>query len=224
MPLPPTRPAPLYPFLTAAVVVLSLVAFFIWQLGFGVDESVQEAGFLPKDWASLSPHRREHYVLSTFMHGGIFHVLANMGVLWFFGTRLERLLGPFKFALIYIIAGYIGLRVHVRISTQSIAPMVGAAGAISGVLGAWLMLHRHEDLDSLWPDRLPEPLASWPLWLTAFVWIGLQALSHAISTAHSGGFAAYAELIAGLGAGAAATYFIKPERRRGMPATGMGPH
>jgi membrane associated rhomboid family serine protease len=215
----PGRGSGLYPFLTAALVVLSLVAFFIWQLGFGVDESVQEAGFPPSDWAGLAPHRREHYVLSTFMHGGIFHVLANMGVLWVFGSRLERLMGPFKFALIYIAAGYAGLRVHVRLDTQSIVPMVGAGGAISGVLGAWLALHRRARLDSLLRDRLPAPLADLPLWTTALLWIALQALSHAICTAHYGTVPAYAELLAGLGTGAAATLVLKPTPRRGMPAT-----
>ena len=199
----------LFPFLTAAVVVLSLVAFFLWQLGFGVDESVAEAGCAPKDWASLSEHRREHYALATFMHGGIFQVLANMSVLWIFGSRLERLMGPFKYALIYVFACYIGLRAHVRINTQSIVPMVGAGGAISGVLATWLWLHRRSKLGSLAPDRLPAPLAGLPLWIVAPLWIALQALSHALCTSHAGGWPAYAELFAGLAAGVGVTYLIK---------------
>jgi hypothetical protein len=223
MPLPAQRPAP-YPFLTAAVVVISLVAFFIWQLGFGVYESVAEAGFPPKDWASKAPHRREHFALSTFMHGGVFHVLLNMSGLWIFGTRLERLLGPLKFAVIYIVAAYVGLRAHVLFDPKSTVPMVGAGGAVSGVLGAWCMLHRGRGIGALFPDRLPAPLAHTPVWIAAFVWLGLQALSHTVSTAHRGGSAAYGELIAGLLTGVATTGFLKPARHRsGTPATGLEP-
>ncbi len=225
MPRSPAKPGPHFPFITGALVVLSLVAFFIWQFGFGVDESVADAGFPPRDWASQAPHRSEHFALSTFMHGGIFHVLANMTVLWVVGSRLERLLGPIKFAVIYILAAYIGLVAHIVLNARSALPMVGAGGAISGIVGAWVMLHRRLGLDSLAPTRLPSALAVVPVWTVAFLWLGIQALSHAISTAHYGGLPAYAELIAGLGAGAASTCVIKPARRvrSGMPATGLEP-
>jgi membrane associated rhomboid family serine protease len=216
MPNPPPKDTA-YPFLTAALVVLSLVAFFVWQLGFGVDEAVAEAGFPPKDWAAGAPHRREHFALATFMHGGVFHVLANMSVLWLFGARLERLLGPWKFALLYLLAAYAGLRAHVLFAPKSLLPMVGAGSAISGVLGAWLMLHRRRGLDFLLPGRAPHWLAPVPVWTAAPLWLGLQALSHRVSTAHHGGIGAFAELVAGLVAGVGASFILKPGNRRGPP-------
>lgn len=224
MPRPPRKAHP-YPFLTATVVALSLVAFFIWQLGFGIDESVAGAGFPPRDWSGGAPHRLEHYALSTFMHGGIFHVLANMAVLWTVGSQLERLLGPLKFAVIYIVTAYVGLRAHVIVDSRSALPMVGAGGAICGLVGAWIMFNRTRGLDSLLPRRLPEAPVMIPVWTVALLWGAIQALSHALSTAHSGGFPAYAELIAGLATGAALTWIVKPARRtRGVtPATGIDP-
>jgi membrane associated rhomboid family serine protease len=213
MPLPEKRPAP-SPFLTAAVVVISLITFFIWQLGFGVDESIAAASFAPRDWTARAPHRYEHYALSTFMHGGLFHVLVNMAVLWLFGSQLERVLGRGRLALIYLVACYLGLRAHVLFDAKSALPMVGAGGAISGVLGAWLAIHRRQGLEALLPDRLPEPIVRAPVWVLVPLWLGLQALSHAASTAHRGGAPAYAELTAGFLAGVAIGWVVKPNRRK----------
>jgi membrane associated rhomboid family serine protease len=78
-------------------------------------------------------------VTSMFMHGGLFHLLGNMLYLWIFGNNIEDLLGRFRFLIFYLACGVFAAAAHLVINPNSILPMVGASGAIAGVLGAYLI-------------------------------------------------------------------------------------
>lgn len=76
---------------------------------------------------------------SMFLHGGLLHLLGNMLYLWIFGDNVEGLMGPLRFFVFYIICGLAATMGHVLMAPQSTIPMVGASGAISGVLGAYVL-------------------------------------------------------------------------------------
>ena len=78
---------------------------------------------------------------SMFMHGGFMHLIGNMLYMWIFADNIEDNLGPLKFLIFYLLAGVGAAMTQVLVDTQSQVPMVGASGAIGGVLGAYLINH-----------------------------------------------------------------------------------
>ncbi|RMD83110.1 MAG: rhomboid family intramembrane serine protease [Lentisphaerae bacterium] len=77
---------------------------------------------------------------SQFLHGGWFHIFANMWTLWVFGDNVEGRLGPIRFLLFYLLCGIAAGLIHILLNPNSTVPAVGASGAISGVLGAYLLM------------------------------------------------------------------------------------
>lgn len=80
---------------------------------------------------------------SMFIHGSFFHLFGNMLYLWIFGNNIEDFLGSFKFLLFYILSGIGASFTHIMFYPNSLQPMIGASGAIAGVLGAYLILYPH---------------------------------------------------------------------------------
>jgi membrane associated rhomboid family serine protease len=76
-----------------------------------------------------------------FLHGSLFHLLGNMLYLWIFGNNIEDFLGPFRFVLFYLVAGLGAGLAHILLHPNSKVPVIGASGAIAGVLGAYLVLY-----------------------------------------------------------------------------------
>lgn len=80
-------------------------------------------------------------IASMFLHGGFFHLFGNMLYLWIFGNNIEDFLGPFRFVLFYLLSGLGASLTHIVFHPNSQVPMIGASGAIAGVLGAYLILY-----------------------------------------------------------------------------------
>ncbi len=127
---------------------------------------------------------------SMFLHGGFAHLGFNMLFLWVFGNNVEDRLGPFGFAAFYVVAGVAAMLAQVALGTGSVAPVIGASGAIAGVMGAYLIFWPHARIFSLllfFPVALP---ASFVL----LFWLGMQFLTAPDSGiawgAHVGGFVA----------------------------------
>ena len=80
---------------------------------------------------------------SMFMHGGWMHIIGNMLYLWIFGNNVEDAMGPVRFTFFYVICGLLALVVHAAPNPTSQVPLIGASGAVSGVLGAYLLLYPH---------------------------------------------------------------------------------
>lgn len=81
------------------------------------------------------------FLTSMFLHGGWFHLIMNMWMLWIFGDNVEDRMGPFRFTLFYLTCGIASALVHMATNAGSVAPVVGASGAIAGVLAAYLLLY-----------------------------------------------------------------------------------
>ena len=138
---------------------------------------------------------------SMFMHGGWMHLLGNMWFLWLFGNNIEDSTTRPKFLVFYLICGVAAAMAQVMADPQSIVPMVGASGAISGVMGAYLVLFPRVRVFTIVPLGFFATTVALPAWAMLIYWMVLQMLSQAASTlteqaggvaywAHLGGFAA----------------------------------
>ncbi len=148
-------------------------------------------------------------VTAAFLHGGWMHLIANMLYLWVFGDNVEDAMGHWRFLAFYLICGLIAGLAHIASDPGSTIPTVGASGAISGVLGAYLILHPKA--------RVLVPIIVIPVYLPAWVllifWIGFQVASAAASGPVGGGIAWW-EHIGGFVAGA---LLVVPFRHKTVP-------
>ena len=136
---------------------------------------------------------------ALFVHGNWLHLLGNMLFLYVFGAMAEERMGPLEFALFYLGTGYLALLAYAAVNAGSEQTLVGASGAISGVLGAFLFLFPKARVTSLFPFLLFLPLR-FPAWIVLVFWFVLQWL--AASGAGSGGpGVAYLAHLVGFGIG-----------------------
>ena len=145
---------------------------------------------------------------SMFIHGGFFHFAGNMMFLWVFGDNVEDWLGHFKYLVFYLLAGIAATLSQLAIDPNSLTPMIGASGAISGVMGAYMLLYPFNRINTLiifyflTVMRLPAVglLGLWFLW-QLIQGVGSLAISNEVSVAffaHVGGFVAGAIMVAAL--------------------------
>lgn len=148
-------------------------------------------------------------VTSMFLHGGFMHLLGNMVFLWVLGDNVEDALGHKRFLVFYLATGIIAALAHALTNTGSQTPMIGASGAISGVIGAYLMLHPKARIKTLvWYF-----IISLPAWVVLGFWIGFQAFSAIMAAGGAGGGVAWWAHIGGFTAG---VILIIPMRRKGV--------
>ena len=137
-----------------------------------------------------------NFLSSMFMHGGFMHLFGNMLFLWVFGDNLENMLGHLRYAAFYIVCGLAAAAAQVLMDTSSVIPMLGASGAISGVLGGYLLLFPTRRVRALIFNFLTEV----PAFVALGLWIGFQIVQGYFASAETGGVA-YAAHIGGFIAG-----------------------
>ncbi|HID95067.1 MAG TPA: rhomboid family intramembrane serine protease [Candidatus Latescibacteria bacterium] len=148
IPLKDENPTRLFPFVTIGIIVTNVV-IFLHQISLGIDGF---HGFVLQ--MSVIPYELTHFVglrpenpiptfltpiTAMFTHGGFLHIAGNMLYLWIFGNNVEDILGHFRFTFFYIGCGIIATFFQILLQPNSTLPMVGASGAIAGVLGAYLI-------------------------------------------------------------------------------------
>jgi membrane associated rhomboid family serine protease len=196
------NPSERTPYVTYALVALNLIVFAGYFSMFA-DEARLVAFF--ERWA-LIPARvsaGEGYatvVTSMFLHGGLLHLGGNMLFLWIFGDNLEDAFGHLGFLVFYLACGALAALVQVWPTPDSTVPMVGASGAIAGVMGGYLLLFPKARVDVIVILIIIIRTFTLPAWVMLGVWFGIQLAgsytSFGISEggvahlAHSGGFAA----------------------------------
>lgn len=165
---------------------------------------------------------------SMFLHGGWMHVIGNMWFLWLFGDNVEDALGPVRYLFFYFAVGTVGALAQIFAMPESTVPMIGASGAIAGVLGGYAMLYPRARIATLITIPLLWPVIDVPAWIFLGLWFVLQFLFPAPGVAwmaHVGGFIAGAGLVrflarrrpppqAGSYAGPVEAEYIPPPRRR----------
>lgn len=227
IPIHDQNPTRTFSFLTAAIIVLNVLVFVVEpQLGMGQTLELAEFfcrwGVVPREIVGTGPQEplicarlalesKSVYlslVTSMFLHGGPIHLIGNMLFLWVFGNNIEDTLGRVRFVLFYFVCGVTAGLAHVIVNPGSDIPTVGASGAVSGLLGAYLILFPHARITTLIPlgfffytARLPATVVL-GLWFVSQFFLGLgQQLGEAgvAWVAHVGGFVTGIILILALG-------------------------
>ena len=127
---------------------------------------------------------------SMFMHGGLMHIFGNMLYLWIFGDNLEDRLGHVRFAVFYLVCGVFAALAQIFTDQNSIIPMLGASGAISGVLGGYILLFPRRSITAI----IFFTVIQIPAFIALGIWIGLQLFSGYFSSAETGGVAYMAHI------------------------------
>ncbi|WP_159586063.1 rhomboid family intramembrane serine protease [Chelativorans xinjiangense] len=148
------------------------------------------------------------YVTYAFLHGDIMHLGGNMLFLWVFGDNVEDALGHFRYLIFYLACAIAGAAFHGVVTPESQAPLIGASGAVAGVIAAYLILHPRVKLWVLAFARIPLRV---PAFLALALWIGTQFFMFVVDRENQVSWAAH---IGGILAGAVLVVVM---RRRGVP-------
>ncbi|HKJ87157.1 MAG TPA: rhomboid family intramembrane serine protease [Gammaproteobacteria bacterium] len=158
-------------------------------------------------------------VTSMFLHGGFLHIAGNMLYLWIFGNNVEDALGHVRFLLFYLIGGVVAALAHIYMNPTSEVPMIGASGAISGVLGAYLLLYPRAQVMVLIPIIIIFQLVRLPAVVVLLLWFLFQFLSNLFAGTQGEGGVAWMAHIGGFLAGIVLLFLFK---RREVPLFGDG--
>lgn len=224
IPLRDENPSATPPVVTRALLVLN-VALFVYEvlLGPALRPFLYDWGLVPMRLTlALRYHEGElpmaiaSAFTSLFLHGGWSHLIGNLWYLWIFGDNIEDRLGHVRYALFYILSGYAATFAHAFANPHSPVPAIGASGAISGVLGAYVILYPGARIVTLLFLGFFARLIEIPAWVYLPVWFLMQLFSGlaALDTpAEQGGVAWFAH-IGGFVAGPILLLLLGGWRRR----------
>jgi membrane associated rhomboid family serine protease len=209
---------------TPTIVALNVLTWIVAQ-GAGssvaLARSVCNLGLIPGELTGLVPpgtgfpmgeglvcvtdpgRQVSHLVTSMFLHGSWMHLLGNMWFLWIFGNNVEDSMGRPRFAVFYLICGLAAALLQVVITPGSSIPMVGASGAISGVMGAYLVLYPRVRVFAMVPLGFVLTSMALPAWTMLVYWLLIQFVSGVTALGREGGGVAFWAHVGGFVAGAA---------------------
>jgi membrane associated rhomboid family serine protease len=169
-PLFDDNPRLAWPVVTALLIGLNVLAWAFLQ-GFGTERPLANSlchyGLIPAELLGIAPSGYRIPISSTlacvidgqagwgsvftsmFMHGGWLHIIGNMWFLWVFGDNVEDVMGPLRFVVFYLLSGLAAAGAQIATDPSSVVPMVGASGAIGGVMGAYARLYPHARVQTL---------------------------------------------------------------------------
>lgn len=189
------NPSEKTPFVTIGLIVVNILIFLgYWQLAStprALDQFFFTYGLVPVvAFSDPVP-----WVTSMFLHGGLMHLGGNMLFLWVFGDNLEDEMGHIGFLLFYLASGLGAALFQVLADPVSMVPMVGASGAIAGVMGGYILLYPRARVDIVLIIIIILRVIPVPAWLVLGLWFGLQLFSGISAQgagvaywAHAGGF------------------------------------
>jgi len=146
-------------------------------------------------------------ISSMFMHGGFMHLIGNMLYMWIFADNIEDEIGPIRFLIFYLLAGMAAALTQVYLNTSSTIPMIGASGAIGGVLGAYIVNHPKAKVLVLIPFGFFSQIIKIPALYVLGFWFVLQFINSSLSSSTGGGVA-YGAHIGGFIFGVVAILFF----------------
>lgn len=191
-----------FPFVNLALITINIYVFFQELISPNIDTLITKYGLIPArvdftDIQMLTP-----FVTSMFLHAGFLHIISNMWFLWIFGDNVEAIMGHVKYLLFYLFAGMAASLIQYIFITDSVLPMIGASGAIAGVLGAYLKYFSKNKVDTLVPIFGLPIIVALPANFILIYWFFTQAFNGVASIivetasiggiaylAHTGGFA-----------------------------------
>ena len=202
------------------MLIVGCMAVFLWQVSLPAQSkqaAINLLGFMP---ALLFGHARlegDAWVSPTgsiftamFLHGGFFHLAGNMLYLWVFGDNVEDRVGRGRFVAFYLICGTIAAVAQALPDTRSTVPMIGASGAVSGVLGAYVVLYPRANV----LVALPFFLARVPALIVLGFWFAGQLASALLAEPGAGGVAFTAHIGGFVGGALLIRWFLRERRQR----------
>ncbi|MGH7844687.1 MAG: rhomboid family intramembrane serine protease [Candidatus Binatia bacterium] len=142
-----------------------------------------------------------HLLTHMFLHGSWMHLLGNMWFLWLFGNNIEDSMGRPRFVVFYLLCGFAAAAGQILTDPRSLVPMIGASGAISGVMGAYLVLYPTVRVYTLVPLGFFITSMALPAWVMLGYWLLIQFLSGLTTIAGEGGGVAFWAHVGGFVAG-----------------------
>lgn len=217
IPLKDENPVSSFPFVTLLLITFCIISYLYQiSLGYAREGFILRLGVIPyeithiKDLPPFSPIPF-YFTLFTslFIHGDILHLTGNMLFLWIFGNNVEDFLGHIRFLIFYLLSGIIASITHILTDINSLTPMIGASGAIAGVLAAYLLLYPRAKILTL----ILFPFFIQIVRIPAVIFIGLWFVFQILSASTGGGIAWYAH-IGGFVSGLVLINLFRGKRRR----------
>jgi membrane associated rhomboid family serine protease len=220
----------LTPYVTWGIIVLNAVAWvFVQRLGSeaGLANSLCDLGLIPGELLGraaagtavpISPNYTcivdptgdwRTVVTHMFLHGGWFHLIGNMWFLWIFGNNVEDSMGHVRFAVFYLISGLVAAGLQAAFNPASPIPMVGASGAIGGVMGAYVVLYPRVRVHLLLWFGFYVTTVAVPAAFMLLYWLAIQVIGGATSLGAEGGGVAFWAHVGGFVAGAALVFVFR---------------
>jgi membrane associated rhomboid family serine protease len=225
IPLRDTIPSSSYPLVTVGLIAVNVLAFFYeLSLGRELQLFITQYGAVPLRFVMAGRLEESSIVdrflplfTSMFLHGGWVHLLGNMLYLWIFGDNVEDRLGHARFLLFYLLCGLAAALAQIYLNPASGIPMVGASGAIAGVLGGYLLLFPYSRVLALVPVFVFLQFVEIPAFIFLVFWFVMQFLNGAAAIAPTqetaGGVAWWAH-IGGFVSGIALALVLARRKRR----------
>ena len=211
-PIRDTQPSYSTPIVVISLIVVNIL-IFLFQ--FSLDPYSQNAFVAAY---GLTPDRFHfaNVLTSMFLHGGWMHVLGNMWFLWIFGDNIEDILGHAKFLAFYLVCGIAAALTQTVLNPYSRVPMVGASGAIAGVMGAYMVKFPHSRIRTLAFILFFITTFDVPAWLMLIYWFAIQLFSGVGSVGYTqvsqGGTAFFAH-VGGFIGGVLLVNLMRPKQR-----------
>ena len=213
IPLRDVIPSRTTPGVTITLIAFNVIVYLfqLMQTPSGRDSFLYAFGLVPAYFSVIT------VFTSMFVHGGLVHLAGNMLSLWIFGDNVEDRMGHGRFIVFYVVCGVVAAGAQTALSPHSLIPMVGASGAIAGVMGAYLVLYPHSRILMLFP--FPPILFELPalfflaLWFVVQFLNGINQLPLFEKNAISGGVAFWAHVM-GFVTGVILIGFMKRRERQ----------
>lgn len=185
------------PFVTLAIIAANIFVFYKQLTLPDGDAFILKYSLTPSIIDLARTETLTTFVTSIFLHGGFFHIASNMWFLWIFGDNVEAHLGRIKYILLYIAAGLVGNMFQFLLMPESSIPMLGASGAVSGILGSYMVLFPYSRIKTLLLLFFFVSVAEIPAMIYIFYWFIIQLFSGIASlpfTFATGGIAFWAHV------------------------------
>jgi membrane associated rhomboid family serine protease len=191
-----------FPVVNVLIIGLNIIAF-LWELlqGPNLKEAFYIYGIVPLRYSNpeLAAHFTNFqqylpFLTSMFLHGGFLHIIMNMWILYIFGDNIEDRLGHLRYLVFYLFCGVASGLVHLFTNWNSNIPTIGASGAISGVMGAYLLLYPRSKILTLIPIFFFFQFVEIPAFIFLGIWLLIQLFSAGLTPSNIGGIAFWAHI------------------------------
>jgi len=201
-PLRDSTPSKHFPVITVLLIIINIYIFYLeTKLGAQLEEFIYSFGMIPANYYNYQTFLTGYYpfLTSIFLHGSWMHVIGNMWILWLFGDNVEDRMGKGRFLFFFLLCGIAAGISHFLVNPASTIPVVGASGAVAGVMGAYFLMFHNAKVLTYIPPFFLINLPAWiylGLWIISQLWSGTVGLFTSVQYeqiafwAHVGGFAA----------------------------------